>query len=65
MELPFFFQANLPEYMPDVSIEERKKNCHYGEEMTWEPARIHDHDLVRNHSQQSLNILYCNDQICE
>jgi len=43
---PICFQANLPEFMPDVSIEERRRNCHYEEEMTWEPGRIHDHDLV-------------------
>ena len=38
-------QANPPECTPDVPIEERSDGEHH-EEMSWEPGRIHDHDLL-------------------
>ena len=41
------FQANCPDYQPDVPLEEKRKAYYFGEDMTWEPGRIHDHDLVR------------------
>lgn len=36
-------QANLPEFVPDVPVDDR---CDPDEELTWEPGRIHDHDLL-------------------
>ncbi len=36
-------QADCPECTPDVPIEERPEP---EEELTWEPGRIHDHDLL-------------------
>ena len=36
-------RANPPECTPDVPLEERSDP---DEEMTWEPGRIHDHDLL-------------------
>ena len=41
----FFLQATCPPYTPDTPVEDRSDpgTC---EEMTWEPGRIHDHDLL-------------------
>ena len=36
-------QADCPEYTPEVPIEDRPEP---EEELTWEPSRIHDHDLL-------------------
>ena len=38
-------QANLPEFTPNVPVEERTDPAKY-EDMIWEPGRIHDHDLL-------------------
>ena len=38
-------QAILPEFTPDVPVEERPDPKKH-EDMLWEPGRIHDHDLL-------------------